>query len=223
MPPPYPDTFRVSCRGLLAGGEVWANIWHIKYAGPGDVLNTPALTVDIGAAFRAFYADAGVMAFRGPTWSLTEILVTNVGIVGDEARDAEVSGLTGAAGGTVLPYQLAVVMSMRTTLATRRGRGRVYLNGFQVSAVDPQVADASPIVDAGLRTAILLAGAQLEDDLAGITGAAFGLAVLSDADGVSRMVNRLRVGNRWDIQRRRDNGLDEAYSSATLTPPPEVP
>lgn len=220
MAAPWSKTWRVSCRGTLAGGEVWANVWHIRSTAPGEPLVNDETAQEVADPFITYYGNVIVNGFRSPNFNLTAVVVSGVNELPAPNVETDVSAyVPPSAAGEALPYQLSCVVSLRTAVLTRRGRGRIYLTGFDTGAVDALAADESPIVIPSLRTALLDATEFLHDSLATVSTFPWGLAVLSEADSVSRFVNRARVGNRWDIQRRRDNALDEAYSNRTLVVP----
>jgi len=105
----------------------------------------------------------------------------------------------GTGAGTSLPLQCSVVASLRTTLAGRRNRGRMYIPITAAALVNHQLTSADtaairgPV--AGFLTSINANGA--------IPGS---VAVVSQVVGVANPVTSVIVNSQLDIQRRRAEG-----------------
>lgn len=115
--------------------------------------------------------------------------------------------LPGVATGEMLPFQCASSISWRTALATRAGRGRIYLPPLAVSVLDTgrlSAAAVSTIVDAA---------GQLTDSL---DGAGLALILFGRTTFTQTPVTSLDVGNVIDTQRRRRNKLIEVRTSAPV-------
>lgn len=101
---------------------------------------------------------------------------------------------------TILPAQCAIVVSFRSTLASRHGRGRTYLPSLPESSV----TDGS-VLTAGQRAQLQLA---YDDWVLGILNSApvdknFHHEVVSMITGASAEVISRLVGSRIDTQRNR--------------------
>jgi hypothetical protein len=114
--------FRVPINITFPGaGSPGANIWHIRTA-------TPALSTELTEAntligyIRTFY-NYNVAHFPATT-------VISLGTVTEEETSREITPtmatVTGVGTGSA-PQLLAVVVTWRTTVASRRGRGRTFL------------------------------------------------------------------------------------------------
>lgn len=123
----------------------------------------------------------------------------------------------GNAGG-MLPPQVAVVMSHRTSQTGRRGRGRVFR-----PAPAPGAASTEGLLSSGSRTALLNAHVALLEVFNDVAGDLTGWgtrAIVTGAPYTSyAVINQVRVGSVFDTQRRRRNGIPETYTSGSVTVP----
>jgi hypothetical protein len=116
--------------------------------------------------------------------------------------------IAGVAAGNACPADVALVISLRTTLARRAGRGRFYL---------PQPA-ASQLTSTGRVLPDLIG------DLIGALSAAWAAYNTATDRPVlySRTAHTIRnlvsfdIGDLFDTQRRRENKLTEVRSSASM-------
>lgn len=131
-------------------GSPGANIWHIRTAGP-------AGSVDLGQAnaligfIRTFYNS--ILTHIPAATAIT------LGTVVEEETSVEIAPtmavLSGSGTGSA-PQALACVVTWRTTLAARRGRGRTFVGPLATAAMQN---DGTPA--AATRTAIQDAAAAL--------------------------------------------------------------
>lgn len=142
---------------------------------------------------------------------ISATLATTVEI--DPATGKQLSGadtvlaLAGTNATACLPFQCSVVVSLRTNLRTRAGRGRFYLPSV---AVDQQ---AGGTLTAAAQTAIADAGAAL---LNGIEAAGGSVVIYHRTTHTTTDVVEARVGSIIDTQRRRRNQLVETYETRPL-------
>lgn len=206
---------RVACRGTQLGGELWANIWHIKNIdgsiGPGDA----AVANSIANLFRNFYNTTAINAQRHNGWTLEEIFVTFIGLSGDPTFDGEIGTVTGASTATPAPYEVAMCLSLVTALNTKRGRGRIYLNGWANNDITAEALDGAPSIPTALRTLVTGAVSALELALNALVDPKE-LAVFSRMDDTARGLTRVRCGSRHDTQRRRGASLVETFVNQNL-------
>lgn len=111
------------------------------------------------------------------------------------------TNLVGTAAGDALPAEVALVVSLRTALANRTGRGRFYL---------PQPAAVTLATDGTLDATVQ---GQLADALAAAwanaNGAGENPVVYSRTAKATRVITSFDVGDVFDIQTRRQNSLTQ--------------
>lgn len=160
-----------------------------------------------------------VAAF-GAFWSTNVAKAYATSIHAVEATTAEIDVATGkqlmklatpldqvgTSEATSCPFQVAAVVSFRTGLATRAGRGRIYAPS---PAVD-QIADGRLTA---AYTEALADGAQAM--LNGLSGGAL-TPILYTRGSANRIITSLDVGDVPDTQRRRRNKLIEARTSRVV-------
>lgn len=206
---PYTNTLRVVCRQTMLGEES-INVHHLV-APAGLVLTTTMLNL-IADDFEGFYtlSSSGSVGLRG----IDELRPTNVTFASVSIYDLRVVPnptphvvnytSPGATAPDVVPWDVAVTITLRTAVGGRSGRGRIYLGPLTQawtagSAVNPpQVAGAAADI---LANAYVDLVARLQAT-AGATGLTPG--VLSIKDGICRPVTSITIDKRPDTQRRRD-------------------
>lgn len=160
------------------------------YAGPGGTdgwasMTTPAVGIDRITTGEITVATGQQQALRETT-----------------------TNLVGTAAGNAMPAEVALVVSLRTTLANRTGRGRFYL---------PQPAAVTLDTD-GLMVAT--AQADLVDALtaawAASNGAGENPVVYSRTARATREITSFDVGDVFDVQTRRQNSLTQQRLSAAM-------
>lgn len=123
----------------------------------------------------------------------------------------------GGGGSTLMPPQISVVASMRTSQIGRSSRGRMYLPALDAGELqsDGTFGTANATTMAG-EVATFLESAALDG---GSSGAWACPAVIPGNWTTYALINSVRVGNIYDTQRRRRRGLTETYASDTVTNP----
>lgn len=124
------------------------------------------------------------------------------------ARVDTAQSLDGVAAGSALPADVALVVSLRTGLANRRGRGRFYL---------PQPA-ASQVTTNGrvLADFITDLGASLNAAWDAYNTATDVPVVYSRAARDTNVIVSFDIGDLYDTQRRRENSQVEARTSTVM-------
>lgn len=183
-------------------GESWS--FNVHTTGAGTLAAAQAGAVAAAGALVTGQLDAVLP----PAVVLTEVSTASL----DEATDQQISRLSddvnlpGVAASEMLPFQCATSVSWRTDLATRAGRGRIYLPPLAVGAVDEGRVSAA--AQATIVTAASAFWAAL--DTAGLQ-----LVIRHKAVHASTAVTSGNVGNVIDTQRRRRNKLIEIRSPLT--------
>jgi hypothetical protein len=191
-----PEDYRFTVRGTLNGTEEWANTWCV-----GSVADA-ANAVAAAAALHDFYTSVALHGL-GSGWQATTCQSRNLdtGVTTDHTW----ATITGDDLAHMLPNQIAV----RVSLSTLSGvNGGPFLAGFSESANDStgtlNNTDQSDLAD-DVET--------LANDLDAI-----GCVLSIDRPTVPATVPavRARVGQRFDVIRKRANELPETYESRTL-------
>jgi len=137
----------------------------------------------------------------------------------DAAATAIYTLTTGISGGGISsthePPEVAVAASIMAPVLGRRGRGRMYIPAIAGSA---RAADG--VVATGYQTTLNTAMKDLIDSLQNVPGATeayFPLVVVTSAGKPTAVrPNQVRVGNHFDVQKRRQDQVKEGYASLAL-------
>jgi len=130
------------------------------------------------------------------------------------------TNVQGAWGSTKFPPQIALVASLRSSKKRGLGsHGRMYLpgvtadiqgNGHMADFHHPLIADAFGTFMSACAGNLNLPGYPI---LASKGGTGQNLA-----PGLNVMISEIKIGNVYDTQRRRRNGLTESYQTRELNP-----
>lgn len=190
-------------RHVMSGttpGESWSCTLHTT--GAGTLASAQTAFSNAVAAFWTGELDsivtADVSVTETSTASLNEATGTQISRLIDDVS------LPGVASGEMLPFQCASGVSWRTALATRSGRGRMYLPPLAVSVLD------TGRLSTGAVSTIVDAVGQLTDSL---DGGGLALVLLNRTTLATTPVTTVDVGNVIDTQRRRRNKLIEVRVS----------
>ncbi|WP_299315199.1 hypothetical protein [uncultured Halomonas sp.] len=194
--------------GGLAAGDVWQFTWWADHPGGVTSANNDAV-----AWLSAFWGGpAGTDGYGAiVTADVTATTVTTGEIdiaTGQQISRADaVVTLAGTAAVDALPADVAIVVSLRTTLANRRGRGRFYLPQPSVQALT-----ATGRMEPGIRTQVLDAL-----DFAWQSYTATGSPVVYSRTGrFTTPVSTYDIGDLFDTQRGRENALVESRESRDM-------
>lgn len=196
-------------RHVISGttpGEIWTWTMHTDS------------TLEVDAAQAAWTtAVSGYLEDGSPP--LTNSFPTSV--VATQTSTALLSGATGAqvtrrisainipgtSADEMLPYQIAVAVSLRTDLATRAGRGRFYLPPVSTTLLaDGRIPAAN----------VELLADRSQDFLQALATAGLDPVIYHRASNDSTPVTSVDVGDVFDTQRRRRNSLIEVRESRPL-------
>lgn len=185
--------YRFIISGNLDNGEIWSNTWASR--GITNSTERDACIPAFHSFYEAVYADkisSHCHAVRCVSRNLfTDEVVEQawVTIDGDDLAD-------------LLPTQCAV----RVSLNSQDGHsGGPFIAGWSVNA-----AQEDGLLEPFSATVVADAMDDLANDLR--TAGAFGLGVDSIKDSVVYQVDRGRVGQRFDVIRKRANDLAESYA-----------
>lgn len=122
-------------------------------------------------------------------------------------RESDVE-ITGDVTGSNLPAEVALVVSLRTALANRSGRGRFYLPQPAIVA-----ASDTGVVASAAQSAIV---AALEFAWTNSNSAGENPVVYSRTRRVTQPVTSFNVGSLFDVQTRRQNNLVETRVTSSM-------
>jgi len=179
-----------SSASVAAVADSWAAALTEAWSGTG----TPA------GALQTYYPEEVVLG----TATAAALSATT----GQQLARADVDvNLPGTSVAEMLPPQCAVVVSLRTPVANRTGRGRFYLPAPAVNAVAAGLiapAAQQDFVDAMTRL------------FASLDAAAFTPQLFSRSTFILTTIDAFNIGNVFDTQRRRRNQLQEVRIPGTV-------
>lgn len=216
---------------MLNGQEEWSTGFHMGSAeeGAGNFgVNSDWVNSVLGAWQTFFGANVNGFHSNFRTLGVKAGIVLPTGKY-DLSNIVTRTYATPVAGGntavTLYPPQIALVASLES--ANRRdlgGKGRMFLPGIGWGI------SANGVIDVGAQTAVADGLRTFFDTIEDAAGSPGYVMIASQgrkaADGtvtappVNRRVTNVRVGNVFDTQRRRRNGLVESYVNATLSAAP---
>lgn len=188
--------------GHCASGDIFVFSWWSDSAG--DIASVQAAAVSWATTFWTGY-DTICTAGVGLDTVRTGLIDPATGQQQELAEDGV--ALVGVAAGNALPADCAIVASLRTNLANRRGRGRFYL---------PQPAAATLAADGRMAVGI---NGDVADALASAWSGFSGTGspvVYSRVNRSTQVVTTFNVGDIYDTQRRRENSLVESRESRPM-------
>jgi len=214
---PAPHT-HLAVHGNLPGGPVWSV--GIRVGGPAP--SAENLTIGAQRFLDSFCVNfLGDCVAAGGIWALGVTIAGCTGrVIGTDGKTVgapiEVSPSQSPAYGFAapsLPNQCACVVTLKTSQAGRSGTGRIYLPLLALGVVNGKHGKAGQISGA-VRHWLDTAYADL--GLTALGARDWCIYSAKGAGAVAKIVS-VRVGDVIDTQRRRRDGLTEAYSATTLT------
>lgn len=174
--------------------------------------------IDMAEDFYTFlYA---IKAFTASTFWWRYIKIAPVTADGKYGADASIytlsPGISGAGlAATHEPPEVAVAASIMAPVIGRRGRGRMY-----IPAIAGTARASDGVVSSTFATTVGTAFKDLVDDIQNLPGVpidGFPVVVVTSAGKPDAIrPNQIRVGNHFDVQKRRQDQVDETYTSTAL-------
>lgn len=201
---------RLRAIGAWSGGDIFNFGLHVD-----STASLQATATAWAAAITDAWEGTGTPAGSLTTYYTDEMTVNAASAVslvtatGQQIERIDVPlSLTGTSTGQQLPPQLALVVSLRTILATKRGRGRFYLPAMATNAL------SSGRCLPAAQTAVLNGWGRALNSLvaAGATPVVWSIGLPTPP-----VVSRIEVGDVFDTQRRRRDQLTEARVSTTIS------
>lgn len=192
--------------------------WSARLGPTGSPENADAAwQIDLAEDMRAFLN--ALASYHGPQWRWTHIKIAPVLATGAYGSPAAVYTLTSPIAGTASNQnapEVALALTLRAPIIGRRGRGRMYIpalsSGTGVVGGDGTVASA-------FTTALLAAAATLITALEDGPGAEVYtplVCVMSAGNTTAVRPSQIRVGNHFDVQKRRQRQIPETYTTTAL-------
>jgi len=196
-------------QGHCAAGDIFVFSWWSDSSVSIDTSQSNAVTW-VTNFFNGPGGTDGYEAYVTPAVGVDRVTTGEITLATGQQqalRETDVA-IVGTAAGDALPAEVALVVSLRTALANRTGRGRFYLPQPAVTALD---ADGN--LDPAAQTAIVAAAtfAWTTSNAAGENP-----VVYSRTARATREVTSFNVGDVFDVQRRRQNSLTQQRSSAPM-------
>lgn len=210
-----PRYARFTMSGTLASGqERWST--SVAFTDEDQIAPYESGTAQAWATAGAAWINTNLgttlrnaLSSGGSITRINTYLYSDVGGVAQYAgiTNTSIAGLTSP----VHPLQTAVVCSLRTPLATRSGRGRMYW-----PAVGTPVQSNGRVINTTVGSMV----AEFRLLLQGIASTwpetgEIEPVVVSESTSALNKVSSLQVGDVLDTQRRRRDSLPEAYTSVT--------
>jgi len=198
---PITNTARIVVSQSLAEEQI-VNVLHVRSMG-GDFVPGEE-TADIVANFFATGQDgvnAGLpLSVHTETWRLDSVSIQWIGTAPFDDATIYNYGISGTeSANEELPPQTALVVSLRTGGAGRRGRGRIFLGGLHEGSSE----DSPASVSRPAANLLLSVETAFTTMLNRLTTVGNPLVVASQVNGTSREVTQFVLDNKWATQRRR--------------------
>jgi hypothetical protein len=204
------DIIRVSIYGSMPGGDVWSVNPVFEITTGQEITYSEA--VGCVTAINAVTIPANLRAVMSTSTTVTGCRVearTYAGVLQAQAEGLRGSAVAGTSN-TPLPFQTALVLSLRTGVAGGTGRGRLYWPATGAALTTTTLRPTSVLVGAFL-TDFKTYLTAIQTAIDGVVDESVALAVWSRVNASSAVVNRLMAGDVLDVQRRRRDAIPEAY------------
>lgn len=196
---------RWSFHGTLDGGEIWqTSVWQ-NGRDASEVAGTVASDLVNNSAFTPVKTQ--ILAMLGPGDTFQGLNMYHYG--GGSGADAQSSGTNAGNGtGTVdHPAQICAVLTLKTAVAGRSGRGRMYWPATGV----PMIA-GNQMTHSNIDNMVDFLAQYFTDS----TSAGFPFVVLSQKLGTSASITSVEADYIADTQRRRRNKLTSTRHSTDV-------
>ena len=225
MPPLAHRTTKVTLSGTCFNGtEVWSTGFWLGYENGDADLPNQQLADDIRAAWTTFFTSANSYIASG--YKFTQCKVASLGTDGksnpiDSIYSYPPATVSGG-GGASLPPQIALVATLQAGVP--RGvasKGRMYLPGVSqdVESSGKLAQIVVTNIANGLKTFFTAVNASTATNNVVVNAShgslnADGTPRIGGSSPITRAVTSVKVGDVYDTQRRRRNGLVEVYQTA---------
>lgn len=192
--------------------------WKARLGPVGSADNADAaMQADLGDDMWTFLNAVKASQHAGFRW--THVKIAPILADGKYAAPSAVyqftTALVGANASSHVPPELALAVSFRAPIIGRRGRGRFYLPALNRNAIDTSNGTVNSTVAGSLRDATVTLVSNLEN-MPGTEEYTPLLSVMSAGSATAVRPSEVRIGNHWDVQRRRQDQAEETYTTGTL-------
>lgn len=201
----WPGTMRLTARFTRTLGDDMVTVLHIRR----DDLAVPTAVnlLEAAQSYRDALWDAAAVTsdlrqYTANEVTLAEILVVSVDLSNPGLFQLLSVNQAGSSTQDLLNPQLAAVVSHRTAIASRSGRGRTYHGGLTVLAVPPS-GTAYPTFSSTFLADLSTMWTRFDTTLAGLV-TPLSHVIASTADEVARDVISRRFPAKIYTQRRRN-------------------
>lgn len=212
---------RVTISGnAFAGEEEWSTGFYLGYGGGDADVSSEAMAEAIGALWNTFFTAASTKI--SSNWTSTQVKIAMLNTNGTTDLDNVFyynypAAILGTGAGAAMAPQVSLAATLQSPLNRGLGsKGRMYLPGIlALLNSNGRIADND-------RLAICT---NLRNFLRGVSDNALtaNVPVLASKGRPGdvifptiREITEVRVGNVYDTQRRRRNGLSEQYSTVAI-------
>lgn len=129
---PVPNTIELKIHWGTVDSEFGVNVLH--FLNVGAVIVGQALADQLDTTIKGIFTTSGLAAVVAPPFGIRQIGVRNLALASQAEFLATGAGVIGTAVGEPLPSAIAQCYTLRTALAGRSFRGRVYLGFYGESA-----------------------------------------------------------------------------------------
>lgn len=208
---------------MFSGGEEWQTGFYLGAPDADAQVPNQAFADVVRNAWQTFFTLAGNGV--SDSYNFTGVKLARLGLDGKYDGSAVIQSfptgqVTGGSTGLPLPPQVALVATLIAGSGKGLGgKGRMYLPGIKHAVTgNGRISDADALrVANNLATFFNTINASTDKPGTAIN-ASRGHVKFGGAGAVNITLNGIRVGNVYDTQRRRRNGLSETYqASAQLT------
>lgn len=208
--PQIPNAFRTYSRfSNVPGGRPWSVV--LDYTNEDALGSASSLAATLVGQWVSFFTDIitgtdQVEDYFHSAVKLQEVVVYDLGSLDAPAVESAFANPPGGVSTQQpLPPDIALVVSKRTELRGRSGRGRTYFGGLVTFGMQSGSGTFRTAIASGMQAAYAANLVSFSD----LTPAQYDLGVISQAtnpSGELRKVANVLVDVNADVQRRRGNG-----------------
>lgn len=209
----------VTDNGTQAGTNgTLTRTWAARLGGIGSNTNADAaMQADLADDFWTFLNS--VKTYQHTSWRWTHVKIAPVLESGAYGAPSAIYQFTapivGGNANPCLPPEVALAVTLRAAIIGRRGRGRFYLPGLTSQALVTGDGTVLGTTATGIRDMAVTLLSNI-DNLPGTEEYSTIVGVMSAGSATAVRPAQVRVGNHFDVQRRRQHQVPETYVQTAL-------